>query len=128
MRVPNFTPPNQIDHPGLPDEAYNAMQVLSDQVGKLTLALQKNISPEDNENSEVRKLDFENGKKYSVSLQEIKGRPSEVRVLSHTLFDSVNLSWEVTDEASINVSLSWSTSTASRTTATLLIRGGSDGN
>ena len=77
------------------------MRILSDQVDVLTTALQKNISPEDNENSETRTIDLQSGREYEISLQEIKGRPREVRVLDHDLFERADLSWEVVDNDKI---------------------------
>ena len=125
MKIPNFQPPNKIDHPGLPDSAYEAMEVFTQQIEKITTALQKNISPEDNENSETRTMTFQSGVNYDIRLRDIKGRPREVRVLDHSVFDKVDLAWEVKDQALIRVSLTWP-ATASAI-ATLLIRGSSDG-
>ena len=85
MKVPNFLPPNELDHPGLPEVAYTAIQVLSDQLETITTALQKNMSPEDNENSEARGLYLVHGVEQEVSVQEIKGRPTEVRGTTATL-------------------------------------------
>ena len=126
MKIPNFQPPNKIDHPGLPDSAYEAMEVFTQQIEKITTALQKNISPEDNENSETRTMTFQSGVNYDIRLRDIKGRPREVRVLDHSVFDKVDLAWEVKDQDLIRVSLTWP-ATASAI-ATLLIRGSSDGN
>ena len=125
MKIPNFQPPNKIDHPGLPDSAYEAMEVFTQQIEKITTALQKNISPEDNENSETRTMTFQSGVNYDIRLRDIKGRPREVRVLDHSVFDKVDLAWEVKDQDLIRVSLTWP-ATASAI-ATLLIRGSSDG-
>lgn len=125
MKVPNFVPPNEVDQPGLPEAAYSALQVISNQVRELTTALQKNISPEDNENSETRTLTFRSGVPQEIRLQEIKGRPREVRVLDHSVFEKVDLAWEIRDADLIKVSLSWPTATSA--TATLLIRGSPDG-
>jgi hypothetical protein len=126
MKLPDFTPPNSVDHPGLPEVAYNAMQVLSDQVEQLTIALQKNISPEDNENSETRALALEHNKEYEISLQEIKGRPTEVRVLDQDLFEMPLLSWEVVDADKIKVKVNWLSQPTGAVPVSLLIRGGSD--
>lgn len=126
MKIPNFTPPNKVDHPGLPDTAYRAMEVITNQLQKVTTALQKNISPEDNENSETRTMTFESGVKYDIRLQSIRGKPREVRVLDHSVFEKVDLAWEVKDLNLISVSLTWPASTSA--TATLLIRGSSDDN
>ena len=126
MKIPNYTPPNRLDHPGLPDSAYDAIDVISEQLNKITNALQKNISPEDNENAETRTAVFESGKEYDISLQEISGRPSEVRVLDHSVFEEVNLAWEVKDQTTVKVKLTWPD--AASATATLLVRGASDGN
>ena len=98
MKIPNFQPPNKIDHPGLPDSAYEAMEVFTQQIEKITTALQKNISPEDNENSETRTMTFQSGVNYDIRLRDIKGRPREVRVLDHSVFDKVDLAWEVKDQ------------------------------
>ena len=125
MKIPNFQPPNKIDHPGLPDSAYSAMEVFTQQIEKITTALQKNISPEDNENSETRTMTFQSGVNYDIRLRDIKGRPREVRGLDHSVFDKVDLAWEVKDQDLIRVSLTWP-ATASAI-ATLLIRGSSDG-
>ena len=126
MKIPNYTPPNKLDHPGLPDSAYEAMDVISEQMNKLTTALQKNMSPEDNENAETRTAVFESGKEYDISLQEISGRPSEVRVLDHSVFEEVNLAWEVKDQSTVKVRLTWPE--ASSATATILVRGAPDVN
>lgn len=127
MKIPNFHPPNQIDHPGLPETAYAAMEVLADQVDKLTTALQKNISPEDNENSETRTVDFQNGVAHEIVLQEIKGSPREVRVLDHALFSKVDIAWEATDVDKLRVMLTWPSEPSGYVTATLLVRGAPDG-
>ena len=126
MKVPNFTPPNKIDNPGLDEESHKALKVISEQVTLLTSALQKNISPEDNENAETRAFGFENGKEYEISLQEIKGRPTEVRVLDHGLFEKVDIAWEVVDASKIKVVLTWPSEPTAAVDATLFIRGGSD--
>ena len=126
MKVPNFTPPNKIDNPGLDEGTHEALKIISEQVTRLTSALQKNISPEDNENAETRAFGFENGKEYEISLQEIKGRPTEVRVLDHDLFEKVDIAWEVVDARKIKVALTWPSAPASAVNATLFIRGGSD--
>ena len=126
MKLPDFRAPNSIDYPGLPEVAYSAMQVLADQIEQLTLALQKNISPEDNENAETRSLALENGREYEIALQEIKGRPSEVRVLSHDRFEDANLSWEVVDAKKIKVRVEWPSRPVGAVPVSLLIRGGSD--
>ena len=127
MKIPNFTPPNKIDNPDLDDGTHDALKVISEQVNKLTSALQKNISPEDNENSETRKLAFENGKEYEISVPDIKGKPSEVRVLDHGLFERVDIAWEVVDSGKIKVALTWPSAPSSSVDTTILIRGGSDG-
>tara|TARA_B100000470_G_C19735714_1_gene366695 strand:+ start:552 stop:938 length:387 start_codon:yes stop_codon:yes gene_type:complete len=127
MKLPSFQPPNKIDHPGLPDAAYGAMEVLSNQVDKLTHALQKNISPEDNENTEVRIYPFESGVEYDITLQEVKGKVREVRVLDHDLFERVDLAWKLIDQKKIKVVLTWPSEPEEAINATLLIRGGSDG-
>ncbi len=125
MKIPNYTPPNKLDHPGLPDSAYEAMDVISEQMNKLTTALQKNMSPEDNENAETRTAVFESGKEYDISLQEISGRPTEVRVLEQSVFEDVKVAWKVESQTSVKVKLTWPDATSG--TATLLIRGASDG-
>ena len=125
MKLPNFTPPNKVDHPGLPATAYSAMEVITNQLQKVTTALQKNISPEDNENSETREMVFESGVKYDINLQSIRGRPREVRVLDHSVFEKVDLAWEVKDTGVVSVSLTWPEATVAK--ATLIIRGSSDG-
>ena len=125
MKVPNFLPPNEVDQPGLPEEAYTAMRILSDQVDVLTTALQKNISPEDNENTEPRTIDLQSGREYEISLQEIKGRPREVRVLDHALFERADLSWEVVDNEKIKVKVDWPSGPMDAVNTTLLIRGSS---
>ena len=127
MKIPNFVPPNEIDHPGLPEEAYGAMQVLSSQLEKLTTALQKNMSPEDNENAEKIVSSFLNGVEHDVSLQSIKGKPSEVRGLEHDLFERVDLAWQIKDRTVITVKLAWPSLPTGPVNATLLVRGASDG-
>ena len=127
MKVPNFLPPNELDHPGLPEVAYTAMQILSDQLETITTVLQKNMSPEDNENSESRTLYLVSGVEQEVSVQEIKGRVTEVRVLDHPLFEEASLAWMVKDEHNIRVIVTWPSETPGPIATTLLIRGGSDG-
>ena len=117
MKIPNYTPPNKLDHPGLPDSAYEAMDVISEQMNKLTTALQKNMSPEDNENAETRTAVFESGKEYDISLQEISGRPTEVRVLEQSVFEDVKVAWKVESQTSVKVKLTWPDATSG--TATL---------
>lgn len=128
MKIPNFQPPNEIDHPDLSKEAYSAMQVMSSQIEKLTTALQKNMSPEDNENSETRVLTLRHGIPADIRLQEIKGKPREVRILDHSLFEKADLAWEVKDQKKIRVSVTWSIDPGVPVSVTLLIRGGGDGN
>ena len=127
MKVPNFLPPNELDHPGLPEVAYTAIQVLSDQLETITTALQKNMSPEDNENSEARVLYLVHGVEQEVSVQEIKGRPTEVRVIDHPLFEEAVLAWVIKDEHNIKVKVTWPSEPTGPIATTLLIRGGSDG-
>ena len=106
--------------------AYNAMNILSEQIETLTNALQNNMTPEDNENSETRTIGFESGREYEIDLQEIKGKPSEVRILDSALFEKADLSWEVMDQKRIKVKVDWESRPAAPINATLLIRGASD--
>ena len=127
MKIPNFVPPNEIAHPDLPEEAYGAMNVLSAQIEKLTTALQKNMSPEDNENAETVVSSFLNDTEHDIFLQSIKGKPSEVRVLDHDLFERVDVAWQIKDRTVITVKLSWPSQPTGPVNATLLVRGASDG-
>lgn len=128
MKMPDFEPPNKVSHPGLPEASYDAMEVLANQVQKITQALQKNMSPEDNENSETRIASFVSGQTYDLNLQEIKGKPTELRVLDNELFENVDVAWEVKDQTTVRVRLTWKDSAPTAPIeATLLIRGAPDG-
>ena len=75
MKVPGFRPPTEGDFPDLDEQTIAAVKVVGDQVELVTQALQSNISPEDNGNSEVRVVALQHGVTPELEVRGIKGKP-----------------------------------------------------
>lgn len=127
MKVPNFRPPTPGDFPGIDEQNIAALKVVGDQLELVTQALQSNISPEDNSNTQVKAVSLQSGVATEVETKTIKGRAVEVVVLGQDKFDSTTLAWELLSEEKIRVRVTWADplNHGIFIPTTLLIRGGS---
>jgi len=124
MKVGNFRKITKGDIPGFPDELFEVITPLSEQVETLTRACQGNIDFDRNFNSEIRALALSNDTETTITLQRIKGKPSAVFVLWEELFDYTKLAWKLVGEGKITVKVEWDSAPSTQTKVKLLIVGG----
>lgn len=124
MRIQSYRRVRRDDVPGLPDEVYRALEPISDQLEKLTTAMQGNLRFEDNFESETRELEVSHGVAKDISLQKLRRSRAAGAILIEAAAAVASFTSEVRDLGRVRVTVSFVSDPGEPTRVKFVVLGG----
>lgn len=123
MKTGSYTRVTRDSLPNVDEDIFRLVSPISEQLETISRACRRNLSPDQNLNTEMITLDFPDDTAVPIKLQKLNGYPIGVILLWEELFDYAQLAWKAVDKDKIQVKISWSSSPSTVTTAKILVIG-----
>ena len=107
MKVSNFKRLSRTDNPQIPEWMEPLLKVINDQFESITTALQGSLTFDDNFNAEIKEFSLKDNTAVDVKLSRVKGKPRGVILLDRDVFDYHVAAFEILDEKTVRVKLSF---------------------
>lgn len=93
MKLSSYRPVNRSDVPSAPDWVDKLREPDTDQIKRITIALQNQLGFSDNFNAEVRELDMVHNEWLTIGLRGLRGKVSGALVIDVDAAEDENVDW-----------------------------------
>jgi len=123
MKVGSYKRISRDSLPNVDEDIFRLVSPISEQLETVSRACRRNLSPDQNLNTEILELPLADDTATTIKLQKLNGYPIGVILIWEELFDYTQLTWKLIDKDEIQVKVTWTSSPSAKTTARLLVIG-----